>query len=30
MKRLYSSKDSVLQLKQDILDGKFNDNEDSD
>ena len=30
MKRLYSKKDDVLQLKKDILEGKFNGNEDSD
>jgi len=30
MKRLYSTKENVLQLKADILDGKFVDNEDSD
>ena len=30
MKRLYSTKENVLQLKTDILDGKFNGHEDSD
>ena len=30
MKRLYANKESVLQLKGDILDGKYNDNDDSD
>ena len=30
MKRLYANKEAVLQLKSDILDGKFNDNDDSE
>ena len=30
MKRLHANKEAVLQLKSDILDGKYNDSEDSD
>lgn len=30
MKRLYSTKESVVQLKNDIVDGKFNNNDGDD
>lgn len=30
MKRLHANKEAVLQLKNDIIDGKYNDHEDSE